>query len=89
MNLRVAVGNYSVKANLVEIGCLELQHFVNTSSVDLVGGLSDLIRRTISTAKCGSDQLLAVLVEEIVRGQVSTRRNLDQLSKSVTDLGLW
>lgn len=89
VHLRVAVGNDSVKANLVKIGCLELQHFVDASSVDLISSHSDFIRCTICTSKGSSDELLAVLVEQVVRRQMSTRRDLNQLGKAVSNLCLW
>lgn len=85
---RVAVGDDSVKTNLVEVGCLELQHLVNTSSVDLVGGRTDFIRSTVSTSEGSTDELLAVLVKQIVGWQMSARRDLDQLCESVSDLSL-
>jgi len=85
---RVAVSNDSVKTNLVQVGGLELKHLVNTSPVDGVGGLGDLLGSTIGTAKAGADELLTVLVEQVEGVKVSTGGDLDQLCKSVTDLTL-
>ena len=83
----MAVGNDTVKTNLVEVGGLELQHLVNTSTVDGVSGLADLLVISLTT-KAGSDQLLAVLVKKVECGLVGTCRDLDQLSKAVSDLCL-
>ena len=41
--VRMTVGNDSVKTNLMEIWCLELQHLVDTSSVDFIGSLANFI----------------------------------------------
>lgn len=43
MNIRVAVGNDSVKTDFVQVGGLELQHLVDTGPVDRVGGIGDLL----------------------------------------------
>ena len=83
----MAVGNDTVKTNLVEVRGLELQHLVNTSTVDGVSGLADLLVISLTT-KAGSDQLLAVLVKKVECGLVGTCRDLDQLSKAVSDLCL-
>lgn len=76
----------SIETDLVEVGCLELQHLVDTSSVDLVSSLLNLGWRSIGAAKACLDDLLAVLVEQVERRQVGTRRDLDQLGESVSDL---
>lgn len=83
----MAVSDDTVKADLVEVRCLELQHLVNTSSVDSVSGLADLLVVAL-TAEAGSDQLLTVLIKKIECGLVSTCRNLDQFGKAVSDLCL-
>lgn len=83
----MTVGNNTVKTDLVEIGRLELQHLVNASTIDGVSGLADLLVITFA-AEASSNQLLAVLVEQIECGLVSTCRDLDQLSKAISDLRL-
>lgn len=82
----MTVGNDSVKTNLVKVGCLKLQHLVDTSPVDLVGRILDLLLGTVGVAESGADELLGVLVEKVECGQVSTARNLDQLCETVPDL---
>ena len=82
----MTVGNDTVKTNLVEVGCLELEHLVNTSPVDLVGCLLDLLLSTVGVAESGVDELLGVLVEKVKCGQVSTAGDLDQLCETVSDL---
>lgn len=85
-DIRVTVGNDSVKTNLVKVGCLKLQHLVDTSPVDLVGRILDLLLGTVGVAESGADELLGVFVEKVECGQVSTARNLDQLCETVPDL---
>jgi hypothetical protein len=84
--IRVTVGNDTVKTNLVEVGCLELQHLVDTSPVDLVGCVLDLLLSTIGVAESSVNKLLSVLVEEVECGQVGTAGDLDQLCETVPDL---
>ena len=83
----VAIGNDTVEADLVKVGSLKLQHLVDTSAVYLIRGLEDLLVITF-TAEAGSDQLLAVLVKKVECGLVCTCRDLDQLSKAISDLCL-
>ena len=83
----MTVGDDTVKTDLVKVRCLELQHLVDTSTVDGVGSLADLLVVALTT-KAGSNQLLAVLVKKIECGLVSTRRDLDQFGKAVSDLCL-
>ena len=47
------------------LGCLELQHLVDTSPVDLVGCFLDLLLSTIGVTESGLDELLGVLVEKV------------------------
>jgi len=82
----VTVGNDTVKANLVEVGCLELQHLVDTSPVDLVGCVLDLLLSTVGVTESGVNELFGVLVEKVECGQVSTARDLNQLCETVPDL---
>ena len=83
----MAVGDNTVKTDLVKVRCLELQHLMDTSTVDGVGSLADLLVVAFTT-KAGSNQLLAVLVKKIECGPVATCRDLDQLGKAVSDLCL-
>lgn len=84
----MSVGNDTVKHNLVKVGSLKFQHLINTVSADSVSNLLELLRNAISTTESSINQLLAVLLEKIIRLLMSTGRNLDQLSKAVADLGL-
>ena len=68
--------NDSVESNLVQVGGLELQHFVNARSIDFVRSFRDFFRGVISPSETSTDQLLAVLVEQIKSWQMSTRRDL-------------
>lgn len=83
----MAVGNDTVKTNLVEVGRLQPQHLVDSLTVDLVGGIPDLLRGTIGTTEAGVDELLTVSVQEVEGIQMGTGRNLDELGKAVPDLG--
>lgn len=83
---RVTVSNNSVQTNLVQVGRLQLQHFVNTIPVDLVRSVPDFLRAVVHAAEASTNQLLAVLVQQVEGGQVSTARDLDQLSESIADL---
>ena len=84
----MAVGDDTVKANLVEVGCLELQHLEDTGAVDLIRSPANL-RVGIITTESRCDQLLAVLVKKLKRGPVTACRDLDELSKAVSDLAFW
>lgn len=58
----MAVGNDTVKTDLVQVGCLKLQHLVDASAVDLIRGLEHLLIITLTTeASC--NQPLTVLVQ--------------------------
>ena len=83
----MAVRDDTVKTDLVKVGGLELQHLVDTSTVDGVSCLTNLLVISLTT-KAGSDQLLAVLVEKVECGLVCTCRDFDQLCKAVSDLCL-
>ena len=84
----MAVGNNTVQTNLVEVGCLKLQHFEDTGTVYLIRGLSDLGIDVVTTEARG-DQLLTVLVEELESWPVAACGDLDQLCKAVSDLCFW
>lgn len=85
----MTIGDDSVKANLVQVRSLELEHLVDTSSVNSVCSIGDLLGRAIDTTETGRDELLAKLVKKVKGRKVSAGGNLDQLCKSVTDLTLW
>lgn len=76
----------TVETDLVKVRGLELQHLVDTSPVDLVGSILDLLLGTIGVTECGVDELLGVLVEKVECGKVSTAGDFDQLCKTVSDL---
>ena len=84
----MAVGNDSVKTNLVEVGGLKLQHLVDTSAVDLVGSIANLLGSTITTTEASGDELLTVLVQQVEGVEVGTGGDLDQLCETVADLGI-
>lgn len=87
-DIRVTVGNDSVKTNLVEVGGLELQHLVDTAAVDLVSSLANLLGGTLTATETGLNELLTVLVEQVKGGEVGTGGDLDQLCETVADLGI-
>jgi len=84
----VAVGNDSVKTNFVEVGGLKLQHLVDTSAVDLVGSIANLLGSTITTTEASGDKLLTILVQQVEGVEVGTGGDLDQLCETVADLGI-
>lgn len=85
----MTVSNDTIQSNLVQVWCLELEHLMNTCSVDLVAGLGDLLGSIIRATKARIDNLLSILVQQVERGQMCTRRDLDQLCKAVPNLCLW
>jgi hypothetical protein len=84
----VTIGDDTVQTDLVEVGCLELEHLEDTGAVYLIRCFTDLGVDVITT-KSRCDQLLAVLVQQLERWPVTACRDLDQLSKAVSDLCLW
>lgn len=82
----MAVCNDTVETDLVKVRGLEVQHLVDTSPVDLVGSILDLLLGTIGVTESGVDELLGVLVEKVECGKVSTAGDLDQLCETVSDL---
>ena len=82
------VGDDTVQTDLVQVRSLELQHFVDARAVDLVRSILDLLLSTVGPAESGVDELLAVLVEQVERWQMSAARDLDQLCEAVPDLCL-
>ena len=85
----MAVCNDSVKADLVKIGSLELQHLVDASPVDLVCCVLHSRWSAISTTKASADELLTKLVEKIECSQMRTCRDFDELSEAISNLGFW
>jgi len=88
IDLRVTVGNDSVKTNFVKVGGLKLQHLVDTAAVDLVGSVANLLGSTLTATESGFNELLTVLVEQVEGVEVGTGRDLDQLCETVADLGI-
>lgn len=84
----MSVCDDSVETNLMQIRRFQLQHLIDTRTVDFVGGLLDFSGLVIDAAKGSLDQFLAVLVEQIKSSKMSATRDLDQLSESVPNLGL-
>lgn len=85
----MTVGNDTVKTDLVKVWSLELQHLKDTSAVDLIGSVVDLLLGAIGTTEASADELLAVLVKQVEGWEMSTSGDLDQLCESVPDLSLW
>ena len=82
----MAVCDNAVETDLVKVRGLELEHLVDTSPVNPVGSILDLLLSTIGVTESGVNELLGVLVEKIECGQVSTAGDLDQLCETVSDL---
>jgi hypothetical protein len=81
----MTIRNNTVKTNLVEVGCLKLQHLENTGAIYLIRSLSYLGVDVVTTkARC--DELLAVLVEKLECWPMAASRDLDQLCKAISDL---
>jgi hypothetical protein len=85
----MAVGNDTVKHDLVKVRCLKLEHLVDTSTANLVSNLLDLRRSIVRSTEAGVNELLAVLLEKIVSVLVGTGGDLDQLGESISDLCHW
>ncbi len=75
---RVAVGNDTVKADLVKVGRLEVEHALDGVTADLVGTLLELLGTGASgvTAVGGVDKVLTVLGEQTPGVLVSAVENL-------------
>ena len=84
----VAVGNDTVQANLMKVGCLKLQHLVDARAIDLIRSLANLIGCIITTTELCLDQLFTVLIKEIKCSEVGTTGDLDQLCETVPYLRL-
>lgn len=85
----VSVCDDSVKTDLVEIGCLELQHFVDGISVDAIRNLFQSEIGTFSTTEGLADQGLTIGVEKVEGWEMSANGDLDQLREAITDLRDW
>lgn len=85
----MTVGNDTIQHDLVKIGRLQLEHLVDTSPTDPVRSLLQLRTGIVGPAEAGTDEVLAVLVEQIKSLPVGARRDLDQLGEAVADLSLW
>lgn len=83
----MAIGDDSVKHNLMQIGSLQQQHLINPRTTNLVRNLFNLRIRLIRAPKRSPDQLLAVPVQQVIRLLVGARRDLDELGEAVADLG--
>lgn len=88
-NLRVAVGNHSIKANLMQVWRLKFQHLVDACSIDGIRGVTNFFGCAVGAAKSSLDQLLTILVEQVKCRKMSTGGNLDELGKPIADLRLW
>jgi hypothetical protein len=78
----------TVKTKLVQVGRLELEHGVDTTSCDFKAGSANGIA-SLLVAETGLNELLAVLDEQLPNGLVTDRGNLDQLSETVANLSNW
>ncbi|KAI6766053.1 hypothetical protein HG530_007123 [Fusarium avenaceum] len=85
----VAIGNDTVKHDLVEVRSLKLEHLMDTSTANLVSNLLDLRRSIVRSTKASVNELLAVLLEKVVSVLVGTGGDLDQLCESISDLCHW
>lgn len=86
VNGRVAISNYSIQTNFVEIWGLQLEHFVNSVPVDSVCSISNFFCGAIAASESGCDELFAIFVKELKCRKVGTGRNLDELGKAIADL---
>lgn len=83
----MAIGDDSIKHNLMQIRRLQQQHLINPRPTNLIRDLLNLRIRLIRPSKGRPDQLLAVPVQQVVRLLVGARRDLDELGEAVADLG--
>ena len=73
----------------MQVRSLELQHLVDAVAVNLVCGIANLLRGSLSASETRLDDLLGVLLEQLKGLEMGTGGDLDQLSEPVTDLSLW
>ncbi len=77
--------DHTVKAELVQVGRLELEHDLDAAVADLLAWLEDALA-TLLEAVAGLDELLAVLDEQVVHALLADSRDLDELRRAVADL---
>ena len=70
----------------MQIGGLQLQHFIDTRPVDFVRCITNFLGRIIRAAKACLNELLAIFVKQIERVQVRAHGDFDELGKAVPDL---
>ena len=70
----------------MQVRCLQLQHLMDTLTVDLIRRIDQFFRTAIRSAETLLDQLLTVLVQQIEGSLVRACRDLDQLRETVADL---
>lgn len=61
--LRMPIRNDTVQPNLVEVWCFQLEHFVDTLSVDLICSVNQFLGGSICSTERVFDELLAVFVK--------------------------
>lgn len=61
----MAVGDDSIQSNLVQVRSFELQHFLNSLSIDGFSGFLDFPRSSIRPSEAGLDELLTVLAQQV------------------------
>lgn len=71
----------------MKIWGLQLQHLMDTLSVNFVGCRTNFFWGAIGPSKTRVDELLTILVQQLKRLQMRACGYLDQLSKSISDLG--
>lgn len=64
-DLRVTIGNDTIKHNLMQIGRLQLQHLMNTSSANSIRRDLQLHTGTVRSTEAGANEVLTMLVEQI------------------------
>lgn len=85
----MAISNDSVQAKFMEIGGLQLEHFVDATPIDGICSVPHFLCSTIATSEPGCDELFAVFVEELKGREMGTCRDLDELGKAIADLCFW
>jgi hypothetical protein len=65
---------------------LQLEHLMNAVAANAIRSLLQLLGSIISSSKCSVDETLTMLDQQVVSLNVSARRNLDQLGKTIANL---
>lgn len=73
----------------MEIGGLQFEHFMNTLFVNFVRCITNFLRCAIRAAEASLNERLAIFVQQVEGVQMRAHRDLDQLGKTVPDLGRW